>query len=119
MTTIQERVSAARDTLREAGLGPDEARASARVLAEFALGWDATRYLMSAGDIEPAGFADQYSELVARRAAREPSAYITGRQEFWGLSLEVSPAVLIPRPDTELIVEASLEAIGSARGDRL
>jgi len=105
--------------LREAGLGADEAQASARVLAEFALGWTTTRYLMSASEFEPAGFADQYGALVARRAAREPSAYITGRKEFWGLSLEVSPAVLIPRPDTELIVEAALEAIGPARGDRL
>ena len=119
MSTIQDRVSAARDTLRQAGLRPDEAQASARVLAEFALGWTTTRYLMSAGEVEPAGFADHYGLLVARRAAREPSAYITGRKEFWGLSLEVSPAVLIPRPDTELLVEASLEAIGPGRGDRL
>ena len=119
MTTIENRVAAARETLREAGLGSDEARASARVLAEFALGWTTTRYLMSAGQVEPAGFADHFGSLVARRAAREPSAYITGRQEFWGLSLEVSPAVLIPRPDTELIVEAALEAIGPRFSDRL
>jgi len=49
---------------------------------------------------------------VRRRAAREPAAYITGRQEFWGLSLDVSPAVLIPRPETELIVEASIDVVG-------
>ena len=47
--------------------------------------------------------------LVARRAAREPAAYITGRKEFWDMSFEVSQAVLIPRPETELIVEAALE----------
>lgn len=119
MITIESRVAAARQTLREAGLRPDEALASARVLAEFALGWTTTQYLMSAGETEPAGFADHYGSLVARRAAREPSAYIIGRKEFWGLSLEVSPAVLIPRPDTELLVEAALEAIGPRRGDPL
>ena len=48
-------------------------------------------------------------------ATREPSAYIMGRREFWGLTLEVSPAVLIPRPETELIVEAALDVFGSRR----
>lgn len=51
----------------------------------------------------------QYDALVARRAAREPIAYITGRQDFWDLTFEVSPAVLIPRPETEIIVEAALD----------
>ena len=46
--------------------------------------------------------------LVERRLGREPLAYIVGRQEFWGLSFQVSPAVLIPRPETELIVETAL-----------
>lgn len=46
-----------------------------------------------------------YREAVKRRAGREPTQYITGRQEFWSLDLEVSPAVLIPRPETELLVE--------------
>jgi release factor glutamine methyltransferase len=109
MPTIFEHVAAARQALREAGIGAVEAEFSARVLAEHALGWDAARYLMSANQPEPSAFAEQYDSLVARRVAREPVAYITGQQEFWGLSLDVSPAVLIPRPETELIVEAALE----------
>jgi release factor glutamine methyltransferase len=109
MPTIFEHVAAARQALREAGIGAVEAELSARVLAEHALGWDAARYLMSANQPEPSAFAEQYDSLVARRVAREPVAYITGQQEFWGLSLDVSPAVLIPRPETELIVEAALE----------
>ena len=52
-----------------------------------------------------------YEALVARRAAREPVAYITGHKEFWNLQLEVSPAVLIPRPETELVVEAVLAVV--------
>ena len=47
-------------------------------------------------------------EMVQRRAASEPVAYIVGHREFWGLELAVSPAVLIPRPETELIVEQAL-----------
>jgi release factor glutamine methyltransferase len=54
-------------------------------------------------------FADNYHALIERRADREPVAYISGAQEFWGLSFEVSPAVLIPRPETELIVELLIE----------
>jgi release factor glutamine methyltransferase len=49
--------------------------------------------------------------MAARRQRREPVAYITGVREFWGLDFVVSPAVLIPRPETELIVEAALERL--------
>ena len=59
--------------------------------------------------LEPEGFAPHYEALVARRVTREPLAYIVGRQEFWGLEFEVTPDVLIPRPETEMIVEAMLE----------
>jgi release factor glutamine methyltransferase len=119
MTTIRQRVADARQTLRDAGIGTMEAESSARMLAEHVLGWDTARYLTLAGDPEPAGFAVRYAAAVHRRALREPAAYITGRREFWGLPLEVSPAVLIPRPETELIVEAALDVFGGDRGRRL
>ena len=109
MTTVHERVAVARQTLGAAGIGELEAASSARVLAQHVLGWDTTRLLTSGHEPEPSGFAERYDVLIARRAAREPSAYITGEREFWGLPFEVSPAVLIPRPETELIVEAALE----------
>jgi release factor glutamine methyltransferase len=51
-----------------------------------------------------------YAPLLARREAREPLAYILGRKEFWGLEFAVSPATLIPRPDTETLVESVLES---------
>jgi release factor glutamine methyltransferase len=92
-------------------LSPQEAEAGARLLAQHVLSWDTARYLTSGGEPEPDGFAARYDALVTRRAAREPVAYITGRQEFWNLDFEVSPAVLIPRPSTELIVEAALELV--------
>jgi release factor glutamine methyltransferase len=52
-----------------------------------------------------------YTALVRRRAAGEPLAYITGRREFWSLDLDVSPATLVPRPETELLVERALRHI--------
>ncbi len=114
--TIQERVGAARLMLRSAGISAAEAEASARALAEHVLGCDTAAYLLRAPEPEPSGFAEQFQAAVGRRAAREPAAYITGRREFWGLSFQVSPAVLIPRAETELIVEAALELAGDRRG---
>jgi release factor glutamine methyltransferase len=107
--TIHARVAAARDRLRAAGIAADEASLDARILAEHLLGWDAARYFASGADAEPPAFAAAYDALVARRAAREPLAYITGSQQFWDLTFEVTPAVLIPRPETELVVETVLE----------
>lgn len=56
-----------------------------------------------------------YAELVARRAAGEPMAYLRGRQPFWTLELQVSPATLIPRPETERLVELALERLPAER----
>jgi release factor glutamine methyltransferase len=109
MVTIHARVATGRERLRRAGIPPEEADLDARLLAQTILGWNAARFFTSANEPEGAGFAALYETLVARREGREPLAYITGRQEFWGLEFEVSPSVLIPRPETELIVEAALE----------
>jgi release factor glutamine methyltransferase len=57
----------------------------------------------------------RYDEALARRATGVPAQYITGHQEFWGLDLIVSPAVLIPRPETEHVVEAVLELVSDSR----
>jgi release factor glutamine methyltransferase len=56
--------------------------------------------------------AEKYFALVSRRAAGEPTQYLIGKQEFWGLEFEVTPAVLIPRPETEHVVEVALERLG-------
>ncbi len=60
--------------------------------------------------------AEKFFRLVARRAAGEPTQYLTGKQEFWGLDFEVTPAVLIPRPETEHVIEVALERLGEERG---
>jgi release factor glutamine methyltransferase len=106
--TIHRRVTAARERLREAGISGAESDLDARLLAQHVLGWTTERFLSDAQSREPDGFVPHYESLVARRATREPLAYIVGAREFWGLDFEVSPAVLIPRPSTELIVEAVL-----------
>jgi release factor glutamine methyltransferase len=95
--------------LEAAGIPRAEADRDARLLARWQLGWDAGRFWTDAAQEGPEGFDAAYDALIARRTTREPIAYITGTQEFWGLTLSVSPAVLIPRPETELIVEIALE----------
>jgi release factor glutamine methyltransferase len=115
--TIHSRVAAARERLRAAGIPPDEADLDARLLAEHVLGWDTARFFSTAAaDPEPAGFEARYCALVARRAAHEPISYIVRQHEFWGLPFEVSPAVLIPRPETELVVEIGLEIVDRSGG---
>lgn len=59
-------------------------------------------------DTAPAGVVATLRALTARRVQREPMAYILGEREFWGLSFRVSPAVLVPRPDSETVIEAAL-----------
>ena len=62
--------------------------------------------------------ADKYFALIERRASGEPVQYLTGKQEFWGLEFEVTPAVLIPRPETEHVIEVALDRLG-ARGIKI
>ena len=87
----------------------------ARVLLRYACGVD-DAYLVTHTDdkLSPAQSAT-YATLVARRAAGEPVAYIVGTREFFSLDFKVTPAVLIPRPETELLVEIALERIAADR----
>jgi release factor glutamine methyltransferase len=112
--TIREYVADASDRLRVAGIDAG-ANLDARLLAQHVLGWDATRLLTSAGDVPPDTFPAAYEALIARRVSREPLAYITGHKEFWNLQFEVSHAVLIPRPETELVVEAALAVVPASK----
>jgi release factor glutamine methyltransferase len=83
-------------------------RAGAELLLAHALGMERLQlYLNYDQPLKPEELT-RYREAVRRRAAREPVQYITGRQEFWSLEFEVNPAVLIPRPETEILVEKAL-----------
>jgi release factor glutamine methyltransferase len=91
--------------------GSSSARLDAEVLLAHALNKPRTRLRGWPEDPVTAGQAARYRELIARRAGGEPVAYLTGRREFWSLSLEVTPETLIPRPETERIVEVALGLI--------
>ncbi len=93
----------------EAGIMPDDAALDAEVLARHVLGWDRARLIADGREPMPPDFERAVSGLDRTARAREPVAYITGHREFWGLDFEVTPDVLIPRPETELIVEAVCE----------
>lgn len=108
--SVHEAIAAARRTLVDAGIPAEDAALDAEVLARHALAWDRAALITRGREDPPLGFAGQFAALVARRAGREPVAYITGVREFWGRDFEVSRDVLIPRPETELIVEEALEA---------
>jgi release factor glutamine methyltransferase len=100
---------------RLAAAGIDAARLEARLLLAHALGL-ASAGLLAGLDL-PAP-ASGYPGLVARRAGREPLALILGRREFWSLDLLVSPATLIPRPESETLIEAALAAFAGRAAPR-
>jgi len=95
------------------GKGFEQPRADAEVLLAHALGMERVQlYLNYDKPLSPEELAG-FRGLVRRRAAYEPTQYITGKQEFWSLDFEVTPAVLIPRPETEVLVEKALEIAGN------
>ena len=110
MAPLHERLADARDRFLRAGISRDEATLDAEVLARHVLACDRATLLTRARDPLPSAFERLFEDLVQRRVAREPVAYIVGHREFWGLEFEVTPAVLIPRPETELIIEEALSS---------
>ena len=93
--------------------GFEQPRADAEVLLAHVLGMERIRlYLNYDRPLSPEELA-RFRGLIRRRAAFEPAQYIIGKQEFWSLPFEVTPSVLIPRPETEVLVEKALELIGT------
>ncbi len=91
--------------------GIDNARFEARLLLSRATGLAIEQLISRGPDAAPAAAAATLRELTARRVRREPMAYILGEREFWGLPFKVSPAVLIPRPDSETVIETVLDLL--------
>lgn len=108
---LHERLAEARTVLMQAGIAADEAALDVEVLARHVLDCDRATLLTRARDPLPSAFNRLFRALVARRRSREPVAYIVGHREFWGLEFDVTPSVLIPRPETELIVEEALASL--------
>lgn len=112
-TTVVEAIRDAASRLSETS---DTARLDAEVLMAHALGVTRSQLLLGRmRDPAPEGFA----ALIERRAAHEPAAYITGTAEFYGLELAVTPATLIPRGDTETLIEAAREALPARSPTRI
>ena len=94
---------------RLAAAGINEPRREASSLLAFALSMPRA-FLIAHPEYDLTDSEQQFfGQLVTRREAREPFQYITGRQEFWGIEFAVAPGVLIPRPETEILVEAAVE----------
>ena len=106
--TLRDRIAAARSRLAAAGIASSEAGRDAVLLARHLLGWDSAGMLTNYDDTPAQDFLDRFDVLIERRARREPVAYIRGVQEFWGRDFLVNSSVLIPRPETELIIEEFL-----------
>jgi release factor glutamine methyltransferase len=115
--TLHNRILDARRRLEAAGIEASEAALDAQLLARHALGgWERGQLLAAMRDPEPGGFAAAFEPLVRRREEREPAAYITGHREFWNIEIDVVPGVLVPRPETEFIVEEVLGRVPEGTG---
>ncbi len=109
-TTIAQALADAAARFTAAGI-EDDARLEADVLLAHVLGVTRSRLLAMFPDVLESEQRHAFEALVARRERREPVAYITGRCEFYGLEITVAPGVLIPRPETELLVEIALDEV--------
>ncbi len=101
-----------RDTAVALGAaGIDNARFEARLLLSHAAGLSIEQLIARGAGVAPPATLTALRALTARRVRREPMAYILGEREFWGLTFKVTPAVLVPRPDSETLIEAVLELL--------
>lgn len=108
MTTVREAFRWASGRLRAAGVA--RAASEAERLVRLVLGWPRERLFGYPEAVMPPDAEARLEVLVARRAAGEPLQYLIGEQEFYGRAFRVTPAVLIPRPETEVLVESVLAA---------
>ena len=106
VTTLRDELASATASLAEVGC--DSPRLDAELLLADVLGVDRAQLVMRADEHASTDDSTRYLALLTRRAKREPIAYILGRKDFRHLTLAVDPRVLIPRPETELLVEVGL-----------
>src|ERR1051326_2351867 len=115
--TIAETLRLATEKLRAAAV-PNDVLDAQTLLAE-ALGCDRTYLIVNFNQELSDETLEKYERLITRRASGEPLQYITGHQEFFGLEFEVTPDVLIPRPETELIVEEAIRLVSKIAASNL
>ena len=105
--TAREMLALARTFLERKGLG--EARLEADLLVAFALGLDRLGLYMRLDQPIQGSEVDRARDLLVRRGRREPTAYIVGKREFYARDFLIGPGALVPRPETELIVDLARE----------
>ena len=115
--TVGTALAAGRTRLRLAGV-PNEGLDAALLLAHQ-LGWERPQLLAHPDHALPEADASAYAEMIQRRAAGEPLAYLTGHREFMGLDLLVDRRVLVPRPETEHLVALALDRLRKLTTERL
>ena len=116
MPNISEMLNNATGILQKSGIA--EPRREANSLLSFTLQKDKT-FLIAHNDYELSGEEEKtFQSFLERRARREPFQYITGNQEFYGLDFFLTPDVLIPRPETEMIVENAIEILKPRKNSR-
>lgn len=115
--TLRQHLTSAKAILITGGIEPGEAARDALLLARHVLGWDRATILARDLDPPPDAFEAAYAAAIERRRRREPIAYITGVQEFWNRDFAVSSSVLIPRPETELIIEEARSLVFTTAAD--
>lgn len=113
MTSVAEVVAAGATRLVTAGFSPEDAAVDAGVMARHLLGWSLADWLSRRTATPSPQFVEHFDQLISRRAAREPVAYLLGEREFYGRSFQVGPGVLVPRPETEGLVEVALAHLRS------
>lgn len=119
MPTSYARATAdAARTLEDAGFTSDEARLEAGILARGLLAWDRATWIAHLGEEAPHSFLDRFRGATDRRARREPMAYLVGSREFFGRRFGVTNSVLIPRPETELVVVEAIACLRRLPADR-
>jgi release factor glutamine methyltransferase len=105
--TVSQALRRAEHRLRDAGV--PEPSLDAELLLRHVLGWDRAAVIARGADTVPAAEEERLFALVDERAARRPLQHVTGTQAFWRHEFLVTPDVLVPRPETEILVEAALE----------
>jgi release factor glutamine methyltransferase len=103
------------DAARQLSHSSDTARLDAELLLAEAFGIDRDKLLLDPPD-RP--IPDRFAGMIARRAAGEPVAYITGRRAFWNIDVHVGPGVLVPRPDSEVLIASAIEHFDGTEGPR-
>ena len=117
--SLFEKLAQARARLVAAGVSPMEASIDVDVYARAILGWDKATLLANQRGQPPDLLEPRLSEWIARRECREPTAYIVQSREFWGREFLVTAAVLVPRPETEFIVEEAVPLMRALRAPRI